>query len=106
MKMIIKDSRIELIPEEEIDRARLAQIPEGTNEVFVYTTLDGGDDGSQEALVIYIGHISPHLQQHLDESLEERREREAAEKYREEHGLDFEGKPIVYPGDEKPEEGS
>ncbi|KKL68163.1 hypothetical protein LCGC14_2127730 [marine sediment metagenome] len=57
MKMIIKDSSIELIPEEEIDRARLAQIPEGTNEAFIYNTLDGGEDGCQEALVIHIGPI-------------------------------------------------
>ena len=55
MKLSIKDSRIELIPEKEFDRARLAQIPEGSNEVFIYTTLDGGDEGNQEALVIYIG---------------------------------------------------
>lgn len=57
MKVIIKDSRIEFIPEKEIDRARLAQIPEGSNEVFVYTTLDGGDEGNQEALVIHIGPV-------------------------------------------------
>lgn len=100
MKVIIKeDGRIEFIPEEDVDRARLARIPEGSNEVFVYTTLDGGDDGCQEALVIHIGHIPPL-------PLEERQEREADEKYREEHGLDFYGKPIVYPDEEKPEEGS
>ena len=29
--------------------------------------------------------------------LEERQEREADEKYREERGIDFDGKPIVYP---------
>lgn len=57
MKLIIKGGRIELIPEEEIDRDRLAQIPEGTNTAFVYTTLDGGEDGCQEALVVYIGPI-------------------------------------------------
>ncbi len=57
MKLIIKDSRIELIPEKEIDRARLAQLPVGSNEVFVYHTLDGGDDGCQEALVVHIGPV-------------------------------------------------
>ena len=57
MRLIIKDSRIELIPEKEIDRARLAQIPEGSNKAFVYTTLDGGDEGNQEALVIHIGPL-------------------------------------------------
>ena len=58
MKVIIKeDGRIEFIPEEDVDRARLARIPEGSNEVFVYTTLDGGDEGNQEALVIHIGPI-------------------------------------------------
>ncbi len=57
MKTLIKGSRIELIPEEEIDRDRLAQIPEGSNEVFVYTTLDGGDEGNQEAVVIHIGPV-------------------------------------------------
>lgn len=55
MRLKIKDGRIELIPEKDIDRIRLAQIPEGSNEVFVYTTLDGGDEGNQEALVIHIG---------------------------------------------------
>ena len=57
MKVLIKDSRIELIPEEEIDRDKLAQVPEGSNEVFVYTTMDGGEDGAQEALVIHVGTI-------------------------------------------------
>ncbi len=57
MKLIIKDNRIEFIPEKEIDRARLARIPEGTNEVFVYNTLDGGEDGCQEALVIHFGPV-------------------------------------------------
>ena len=57
MRLKIKDNRIELIPEKDVDRARLAQIPEGSNEVFVYTTLDGGDEGDQEALVIHIGPI-------------------------------------------------
>ena len=57
MRVIIKDSRIEFIPEKEIDRTKLAQIPEGSNEAFVYTTLDGGDEGNQEALVIHIGPI-------------------------------------------------
>ncbi|MCW3988661.1 MAG: hypothetical protein NWE88_01140 [Candidatus Bathyarchaeota archaeon] len=57
MRLKIKDSRIEFIPEKDIDRARLAQIPEGSNEVFIYTTLDGGDEGNQEALVIHIGPI-------------------------------------------------
>ena len=67
MRMIIKDSgRIELIPEEDKDRARLALIPEGSNEVFVYTTLDGGDDGRQEALVIHIGRV-PSLEEILED---------------------------------------
>ena len=57
MRLKIKDSTIELVPEKEFDRARLAQIPEGSNEVFVYNTLDGGDEGNQEALVIHIGPI-------------------------------------------------
>ncbi len=36
-----------------------------------------------------------------EETLEERVEREADEKYREKHGLDFYGKPIVYPCDKE-----
>ncbi len=57
MRVIIKDSRIELIPEKEVDRARLAQIPEGSNYAFIYNTLDGGEDGCQEALAIQFGPI-------------------------------------------------
>ena len=67
MRLIIKDDgRIELIPEEDKDRARLALVPEGSNEVFVYTTLDGGDDGGQEALVIHIGRV-PSLEEILED---------------------------------------
>lgn len=36
------------------------------------------------------------------ETLEERTEREGDEKYREERGLDFEGKPITHPGEGEP----
>lgn len=54
MNVLINGGRIELLPEGDLDRSKLAEIPEGTNEVFVYTTLDGGTDGNQEALVISI----------------------------------------------------
>lgn len=40
------------------------------------------------------------------ETLEEKVEREADEKYRDEHGLNFDGSPIVYPGEEEKEEAS
>ena len=42
----------------------------------------------------------------VKETLEEKVEREADEKYRDEHGLNFDGSPIVYPGEEEKEEGS
>lgn len=60
MRMRITDNgRIEFFPENDKDRARLAQIPEGSNEVFVFYTSDGGEEGDEEALVIYIGAIPP-----------------------------------------------
>ena len=80
MRIIIKGGRIEFIPEKDVDRARLAQIPEGSNEVFIYTTLDGGDEGNQEALVIHIGPIPP-LEEVL-KGIHDAAENELIEEYR------------------------
>uniref|UniRef100_A0A6M3LTW8 Uncharacterized protein n=1 Tax=viral metagenome TaxID=1070528 RepID=A0A6M3LTW8_9ZZZZ len=72
MKMRIKDSgRIELMPDCDKDWARLAQIPEGSNKVFVFYTADGGEDGAQEALVIHIGHIPSLKELGLPEAFDE-----------------------------------